>query len=76
MRSGLCPKCQTPTVYRKRQGISIGGSNGQVHVHTSWVVAGSPVESYVCSRCGYFENYILDDRKMSEVANTWEKVIQ
>ncbi len=76
MRSGICPKCDTPTVSRRRQGISVGGSGGTAHVHTSWVTAGSPVESYVCTRCGYFENYIVDERKMHEVASTWEKVLQ
>jgi len=77
MRRGLCPKCQTPTVYRKLNGISYGSSaSGAVYVHTSWITSASPVESLICTRCGYFENYVVDDKKMSEVANAWEKVLQ
>jgi len=75
MRRGLCPKCQTPTVYRKVNGITYGGGGGTVYVHTSWVTSPSPVESLVCTRCGYFENYVVDERKMSEITNTWEKVV-
>ena len=75
MRRGLCPKCQTPTVYRKLNGISYGGSGtGTVYVYTSWITSPSPVESLICTRCGYFENYVVDDRKMAEITKTWEKL--
>lgn len=74
MRSGLCPKCKTPTVYRKTDGIGLGGRG--VYVRTSWATAASPAECYVCTRCGYFEMYVLDEKKMAEVTSTWEKVIQ
>ena len=75
MRRGLCPKCQTPTVYRKLVLIGYGGSaSGAVFVYTSWITSASPVESLICTSCGYFENYIVDDKKMAEIANTWEKV--
>jgi hypothetical protein len=75
MRRGLCVKCQTPTVYRKLNGLSYGGGgNGTVYVYTSWMTAPSHVESLICTRCGYFENYVIDERKMAEITNTWEKV--
>ncbi len=75
MRRGLCVKCGTPTVYRKLNGIGHGGgSQGSVYVYTSWLTSPSPVESLICTRCGYFENYVVDERKMSEVTKTWEKV--
>lgn len=72
MRSGLCPKCGTPTVYRKRDGIGQGGS--RVYVRTSLMTSPSPAECYICTRCGYFEMYVVDDEKMAEVTSTWEKV--
>ena len=40
MRRGLCPKCQTPTVYRMLNGISYGNAAG-VYVRTSWLTASS-----------------------------------
>ena len=73
MKSGLCPKCRTPTVYRKRDGI---GQGEGVYVRTSWATRASPVECYICTRCGYFEMYVADEKKMSEVTSTWEKVGQ
>jgi Fe2+ or Zn2+ uptake regulation protein len=69
----LCPKCQTPTVYRKLDGISQGGA-AQVHIQTSWLTSASHVENFICTRCGYFETYVVDERKMAEITNTWEKV--
>ena len=75
MRRGVCPKCQTPTVYRRLNGISHGGdSSGGVYVRTSWLTSASPVEHLICTRCGYFESYVVDERKMSEITKTWEKV--
>lgn len=74
MRRGLCVKCGTPTVYRRLNGISHGGDGGVVYVRTSWLTAASHVEHLICTRCGYFESYVVDDRKMSEITKTWEKV--
>jgi hypothetical protein len=75
LRRGLCPKCQTPTVYRKLDGISQGGSAGaRVYVQTSWMTSASHVENLICTRCGYFETYVVDEQKMAEITNTWEKL--
>ena len=75
MRRGFCVKCGTPTVYRKLNGISHGGDGGGgAYVRTGWLTAASPVESLICTRCGYFENYVVDDRKMAEITKTWEKL--
>jgi predicted nucleic-acid-binding Zn-ribbon protein len=73
LRSGLCPKCRTPTVYRKWDGIYQG--TARVYVNTGgWATTPSHVDCYVCTRCGYFEQYVADDRKMAEVTAAWEKV--
>ncbi|MFL6336676.1 MAG: hypothetical protein ACJ754_25525 [Pyrinomonadaceae bacterium] len=75
MRRGLCVKCGTPTVYRKLNGISHGGDGGGgVYVRTSWLTSASPVEHLICTRCGYFESYVVDERKMSEITKAWEKL--
>ncbi len=73
MRSGYCPKCKTPTVYRKLNGIGEGGTG--VYVRTSWMTRASPVESFICTRCGYYENYVVDEPKMAEVTSAWKKVV-
>ena len=76
MRSGSCPKCKTPTVYRKRDGIYQG--TARVYVNTgNLVITPSPVDCYICTRCGYFEQYVAADaQKMSEITASWEKVVK
>lgn len=75
MRSGLCPKCQTPTVYRKQYGLQHGDTAHMVSIYTKgWVNTPSPVDFYICTRCGLFERYVVDAQKMAEVTSTWEKV--
>jgi hypothetical protein len=39
-----------------------------------WINTPSPVDLYICTRCGYFERYVVDAQKMAEVTGTWEKV--
>ena len=76
MRSGFCPKCKTPTVYRKWDGIYQG--TARVYVVTgNWINHPSHVDCYICTRCGYFEQYVAADaEKMAEVTNNWEKVFE
>jgi len=38
------------------------------------LTSASHVENLICTRCGYFETYVVDEQKMSEITNTWEKV--
>ena len=75
MRNGICPKCGTATVYSKVEGIKyVAGKRGVVLIHTSRITMPSPAIAYVCTTCGYFENYIADQRKLSEVAENWQQV--
>jgi hypothetical protein len=73
LRSGLCPKCRTPTVYRKWDGIYQG--TARVYVSTGGLlIAPSPVDCYLCTRCGFYEQYVADPQKMAEITSAWEKV--
>ena len=73
MRSGLRPKCSATAVHAARGNFSWGAEQG-VRIVTSPFVRGTPVDTYICTRCGYFEHYIADPGKLSEVANTWGQV--
>ena len=73
MRNGLCPKCRSRNVYVKENGVKIGEYSG-VYVYTSMITKSSPLESYICADCGYFENFIADPAKLMEVTLTWTKV--
>ena len=74
MNSGTCPKCQSSNVFRKENGIKIGTHHRGVHVYTRTATSPSPIVSYVCTDCGYFENYIDDQAKLADIASRWERV--
>jgi predicted RNA-binding Zn-ribbon protein involved in translation (DUF1610 family) len=73
MRSGYCPKCHSTTIYRKEAGI-IFSNNPAFTVRVRWTDLFTRYFSYVCSSCGYFENYIADPEKLKKVAQKWQKV--
>lgn len=70
MYSGRCPKCGSATVYRRIGGVG----ELKLHVRTSFISIPVPALSYVCTTCGYFEQYIDDPAKLAEVAQTWDRV--
>ena len=70
MKSGTCPKCQSLNVFKKKKGVTYEGG---VYVYTGIITAASPIMSYVCTDCGYFENYIDDQGKLADVANKWQR---
>jgi hypothetical protein len=72
MKSGTCPKCKQPTVYRKNVGISFG--DGGFHVYTGGASRPLKLDHYVCTTCGYFESYIPDANKLQDVAKSWTPV--
>ena len=70
MKSGTCPKCQSPNVFKKQKGATYEGG---ILVHTGIITTPSLFTSYVCTDCGYFENYIDDQGKLADVASKWER---
>ena len=73
MKDGICPKCNTPTVYRKLEGISFGG--GGTYIETSGSGGRqSDLYYYICTSCGLLEAYVADEAKLLEVGQTWRKV--
>jgi predicted nucleic-acid-binding Zn-ribbon protein len=72
MKRGTCPKCNSKAVYTKRKGISMG--DGGFHVFTGGISQAAPLDTFVCTSCGYFESYIAEPAKLEAVAKTWQKV--
>jgi len=70
MKSGKCPKCNSPTVYTKRQGISSGDG---FYLSVSGKAI-KDIDHYLCTTCGYFETYVEDKPKLEAVARDWHKV--
>ena len=71
MNSGTCPRCQSSNVFKKRKGVNYDRG---VYVYTGIMTSASPFVSYVCTGCGYFENYITDRDKLADVAAQWQRV--
>jgi len=87
MKNGTCPKCGGVQVYHCRIPKNGGGVSQAedcrylflqdiytVQMTLEW-------ESYLCTDCGYFENYCLDQALMEKITGdskktTWAKVAQ
>jgi len=73
VRTGRCPKCGSSSIYTRRNGI--GEESGARYIHgLSLITTVTPVDTYLCTDCGYFENYIVDKGKLSTAAEKWDKV--
>jgi len=76
MKNGTCPKCSQNTVYMSKMGITFA-SAGSMYIRNLkgfMVMPLTEYTDYVCTSCGYFETYIDNEKKLSEIANQWSKV--
>lgn len=72
MKDGNCPRCDSGNVYSSKNGI--GYVRGGIYVRTSTLTRLSETMDYICTDCGYFEQYVDDPGKLSHVATKWDKV--
>ncbi|MCP4542728.1 MAG: hypothetical protein GY832_36865 [Chloroflexi bacterium] len=76
MNRGECPKCGSSNIYKQSDGIR--PRDEWVMLDSHWgkleVRNPTPVDTYLCIDCGYFENYVTDKDKLSKVAQIWDKV--
>ena len=76
MKNGTCPKCSKNTVYTSKKGITFATA-GAMYIDNLKSFMTMPMKDYtdyVCTSCGYFETYINDEGKLSEIATHWSKV--
>ena len=64
MKTGICPKCQSNSVYVKDgKGLRMQGEAYGVQVHIDSLFK---LKTYLCENCGYIELYsdnLSDERK-------------
>ena len=73
MKNGQCPICNSSDVFKKTTGVWFG--NTGLTVNTGGLVTSkTDFESYVCTNCGYFENYFVDKARLLEVQKKWTRV--
>jgi hypothetical protein len=53
-------------------GFQPGGR--RQYIGFNGVYQGVDVQSYLCTTCGYFENYVTDAKRLAEAAQQWPKV--
>lgn len=77
MRRGTCPKCSQASVRCARSGAYWHGASttGEMRVRTGTQVpsaeVGSLVDIYVCTACGYFEQYLMSGEAIGAISATW-----
>lgn len=76
MKNGTCPKCNSSTVYTKRQGIDLAVESAfYVRISSERMTRSlKDVDHYVCTACGYFETYIEDKDRLQAITGDWKKV--
>lgn len=73
MLNGRCPRCNSRAVFKMTNGIT----SGDKHVFVRGLGFSSPRTdrlTYLCTACGYYEDYITDKAILQKIANKWEKV--
>ncbi len=71
MRYGKCRSCGSLTVFAKEDGIKLGDG---VMIYTSWLTSAVQTMDFICTSCGYFEHYVVDQKKLADVAKAWTRV--
>lgn len=69
MRSGSCPKCESDSVYRRRDAI-----DDKAAVKIGRVAFPVSQDFYVCTACGYVERYLEDEGALRKIEgeDRWE----
>ena len=67
MRNGVCPKCGAQTVHVGKGG----GYRGGVVIAP---FTRSQITMYICTNCGYLEEYLEQQYELSMIAARWPLV--
>ena len=73
MKSGICPKCQSESVYSGADIPLKKGPFGSNTIPISITLLAA-VDNYVCAQCGYVERYISEEAKLEAIVKKWRKV--
>jgi len=61
MKTGICPKCKSPTVYKKKLTSSL---RSQMRFSLLTIRF---LDDYICVTCGYSESYLQDLTDVGEI---------
>ena len=69
MRDGTCTKCGYPSVRQLTRGIYYSGSTGVMVNDGSSIRRPVSYETFLCTGCGYWENYLTDTEMLRRIAD-------
>ena len=70
MKSGICPKCKSESVYCGDKIPLKSGPFGSNTIPVS-IISIAPLDNYVCTDCGYVESYVARESNLKEITETW-----
>lgn len=75
MRDGICPKCKSHDVYKRDNAwyLSGGDKTGIKMLHENYAEVTAVPTVYLCTDCGYFENYIEDIDALDLARRYWAR---
>ena len=68
MKNGKCPKCGSDSVFTD---IGTGGRQGDIGIS---LFSTALADNYICTSCGYVENYISQKDKLKEIREKWRRI--
>jgi predicted nucleic-acid-binding Zn-ribbon protein len=71
MQSGTCPKCQARAVHAKNEGISVRTRSLSIWIN---MFRRAYLRAYVCTNCGYTEQYVIGQEALQGIARKWPRV--
>lgn len=72
MKKGTCPKCSSPEVHVSEDAWGQRGTYGSNTVPIT-MFKNAKLNNYICTNCGYVENYIKKDSMLTKIKNKWPK---
>ena len=68
------PEVQCNRGSHTRDDFSYQDGGSSVYLAVSMMTSGTPVDTYLCTSCGFWERYVADPEKLAQVAQKWPKV--
>jgi hypothetical protein len=78
MREGICPQCDSRSIYHAQSDTYFGQplSGTHITIKVGLVVKYASLDIFVCTDCGYVENYVYRSEDLNAIASTWHPVNQ
>ncbi len=66
-----CPKCGSYDIVRVPDNLMRHASGNNIYTSTVTLIKKIPVIRYVCTNCGYVENWVEEKRQLDEIKRTF-----